>query len=181
MFCKTIGCSGLTSRFKGFCKSCYYRQYEQTPKRKAYVKSQAYRDSRKPYGKARAQTDAFKQSMKKYSKTDKFKKQQAKYRMSEKARFSMGLRQAKKRNINWEITFEQFQILAQNLCHYCNGPLSVYGYNLDRKNNKQSYTIENTVSCCGDCNRTKGDRLTYEEMVAISNLLKEMRHEKKSI
>lgn len=60
-------------------------------------------------------------------------------------------------------------------CHYCTGSLNEYGHSLDRKDNSKSYTVDNVVPCCTDCNRTKGDRLTYDEMVAVSNLLLQLR------
>ena len=178
--CNTPDCTELP-KFKGLCRRCYNRTYEKTPQRMAYKTSAEYRASRQPYYTPRSKTEAFKNTMRKYSKTDKFKKQQAKYRMSEKARFSMGMRQALRRNIEWAITFDEFSALMKLRCHYCAGELSVFGANLDRKDNLLGYFTANVVTCCGDCNRTKGDRLTYAEMVAVSNLLKEMRHGTKNL
>ena len=62
-------------------------------------------------------------------------------------------------------------------CHYCKCkiewlPYEVpdcnWSYYLDRKDNDQGYVKENCVVCCVDCNRLKGNRFTYDEMMLLS-------------
>lgn len=73
-------------------------------------------------------------------------------------------------------------------CHYCGEPLfwDKYeksktslnrrsGHNFDRKDNSKGYEIDNIIFCCGDCNRTRGDRFTYEEFMLISPVLKKIK------
>lgn len=176
-FCNTLGCSN-PPKFKGICKKCYFKAYENSPKRVAYKKAYNASEPRKEYSRKRSKTPSAKKSRDKFQKTEAFRLIQEKYRMSEKSRFSMGRSQAIKRGVAWDITFEQYQQIIQPICHYCSGSLSPFGINLDRKDNAIHYTATNVTTCCGGCNRTKGDRLTYDEMVAISNLLKEMRSSK---
>jgi hypothetical protein len=86
---------------------------------------------------------------------------------------------AKKRNLCWELTLEQWQnLVIGKTCHYCDGGLPEAGCALDRKDSSVGYTINNVVPCCSECNEIKGDNLTYEEMVEIAKLLKALRNKK---
>lgn len=77
-------------------------------------------------------------------------------------------RGAKLRNLEYNLSKEQFLFLTRKNCYYCNSePSQVcrsenysgdYVYNgIDRKNPKQGYFFENCVSCCYRCNKAKGD------------------------
>ena len=93
-----------------------------------------------------------------------------------KSRFSMGQRRAKSAGLVWDLTIEQWaSLVIGKTCHYCDGPLPEVGYALDRKDNNVGYTLDNVIPCCSQCNYIKGEYLTYDEMVAVSNLLKQMR------
>jgi hypothetical protein len=79
------------------------------------------------------------------------------------------VRRCRRRNIFWELTMEQFQMITQKPCSYCKCPPTQqsrnYIYNgIDRKNDRQGYTLENSVPSCGMCNMIKGTRLSFEEM-----------------
>lgn len=86
-------------------------------------------------------------------------------------------RSAKKRNLEFNLTKEEFSGLTKQNCYYCGiEPLGVsyrmdyndsrwgeYIYNgIDRKDNNKGYIIENCVSCCKECNYFKGDRNNKE-------------------
>lgn len=84
-------------------------------------------------------------------------------------------RQARLRGFTWELTEEQASNLFRGDCHYCGAtPTNVarpqansgeFVYNgIDRKDSSLGYTPENTVSCCGLCNRCKSN-LPYNEFV----------------
>lgn len=62
-------------------------------------------------------------------------------------------RNAKKRNIKFELTKEEFYNIKNNVCTYCPkiGPNGI-----DRIDNNLGYTTNNCVSCCSKCNRAKG-------------------------
>lgn len=75
---------------------------------------------------------------------------------------------AKSRNIAVELNEEQFYEIAKENCFYCNsGPTEKNGpkkwqasvklNGVDRVDNSIGYTVDNSVSCCYDCNRIKSD------------------------
>lgn len=78
-------------------------------------------------------------------------------------------RLAKKRNYEFLLTLEQFENITIQSCTYCGiAPKSIFynrnktetcNYNgVDRINNKEGYTINNSVPCCTDCNWAKKER-----------------------
>jgi|HubBroStandDraft_1064217.scaffolds.fasta_scaffold20558_4 hypothetical protein len=79
------------------------------------------------------------------------------------------------------IEFLSFTSIKQ--CHYCGEllqwaerinreKLPYTGYNLDRKDSSLGYTKENCVACCCFCNRTKGNRFTYDEFKLIASTIR---------
>lgn len=83
-------------------------------------------------------------------------------------------RQAKRRDLLFELIFEQFLNLTQQSCHYCGSEPSNFSkgngngsftYNgIDRVDNNQGYIIENCVPCCWNCGRAKNN-LSYDEFI----------------
>lgn len=88
---------------------------------------------------------------------------------------------AKRRNLIFEITIDQFKDITKNNCHYCNRhpkdfnkyvhhtvrPNLVEGNwiqlnGIDRKNNLLGYIKSNCLPCCAQCNWAKAD-MTYDE------------------
>lgn len=69
------------------------------------------------------------------------------------------------RRIEWALSDERALELFGMPCHYCqrsgcdNGGL----VGIDRKDNLQGYTPENSLPCCGMCNHAK-NRRSYEAM-----------------
>jgi hypothetical protein len=83
------------------------------------------------------------------------------------ARYSLLKYHSKLRHFDMLLTKEEFGCILKNPCYYCNKSLeneSGYGYGLDRIDNSKGYAVDNVLPCCGSCNRTRGDRLTVEEM-----------------
>lgn len=83
-------------------------------------------------------------------------------------------RNARRRNISFELSKEECMLLMKQSCIYC-GRLPFKGIGkdkrrklsggkkylfngIDRKNNDVGYTSENSVSCCSDCNYAKKDK-----------------------
>lgn len=91
---------------------------------------------------------------------------------------------SKHRGIKNELTYEQFLTFTSvNKCHYCGRILNWYkhkkngqsvAYNLDRKDNISSYSINNCVACCSCCNKIKSNIFTYDEMVKIGKTVNEV-------
>jgi len=69
---------------------------------------------------------------------------------------------AKKRNITFNLTKNDFETFWQKPCHYCDAPINTIG--IDRKDNSIGYTLDNCLSCCTTCNRGKRES-TYEEFI----------------
>ncbi len=78
-------------------------------------------------------------------------------------------RNAKIRNYEFCLTKEQFAHIVVKNCYYCGSGVSqVYRYStpkkseafhyngVDRMDNTKGYTLENSVPCCGICNKAKG-------------------------
>lgn len=104
---------------------------------------------------------------------------------------------AKKRNLPFTLTKQQFIDLTSMSCHYCgaeptykmlykkdgrpmhNGGIVVNG--VDRMNNTDGYSLENSVACCSECNFAKHAR-SKESFVAhcqrvVDNFKKEIENE----
>jgi hypothetical protein len=98
--------------------------------------------------------------------------------------------QAQKMKHAMGLTFEQFlEFTKEKQCHYCKDSLiwkefakwktNLGGYNLDRKDNSKGYSKENCVPCCGDCNKTRGDRYTYEKFMVLAPVLQHIKNARK--
>ena len=78
----------------------------------------------------------------------------------------------------WELTFEEWSLLvlgAHKRCSYCLGPLPIGGSALDRMDSSQGYIKGNVTPCCKKCNGLKSDAYSYEEFMAVMELLRKMR------
>jgi hypothetical protein len=100
------------------------------------------------------------------------------YDSSGDRRYKKAQRIAKKRKIDWQITFFDYLKLCNQSCFYCDnklGKIVLYNIGLDRLDNNKGYIIDNVVSCCESCNMVKGDSLSCEEMKKVAELLISMR------
>lgn len=70
-------------------------------------------------------------------------------------------RHAVDRGYSWELTRNQVCDLISQQCTYC----SKQGGGIDRRDNTKGYTLENSVACCGLCNRWKS-AMTLEAFLA---------------
>jgi hypothetical protein len=62
-------------------------------------------------------------------------------------------RSAKRRNLSFELSFEEFLTFENKPCRYCGQ--GVYPMSLDRIDNDLGYVIDNVDSCCFRCNSLK--------------------------
>lgn len=62
-------------------------------------------------------------------------------------------RQAIRRNVEFSISLEEFELFWQVPCHYCGAPID--SISLDRVDNAVGYRFENVTSCCLACNIAK--------------------------
>jgi hypothetical protein len=77
--------------------------------------------------------------------------------------FSQYRRRAKDRRLSFDLTFEEFLNRVRKPCFYGGGVST----GLDRLDNSQGYTPENTVGCCGNCNMVKGQANTAETVLIM--------------
>lgn len=94
--------------------------------------------------------------------------------------FQKMIKSCERKNIFYNLTYEEFlEFVKIKNCHYCNKPIEwiafgqkVSRYNLDRKDNTLGYTKNNCVVCCWECNNAKGNKFSYEDFYAISQILR---------
>jgi hypothetical protein len=70
---------------------------------------------------------------------------------------------AKKRGLNFELTFEEFMGFWQVPCYYCGASIETVG--IDRLDSAVGYVLNNAVSCCSACNTAKSD-YSVQEFIA---------------
>jgi len=70
--------------------------------------------------------------------------------------------EAKRRNIDFNITKNQFKTYWKKKCYFCGGEIKTIG--LDRIDNNKGYSIDNLKSCCKVCNRMKG-KMSYPNFI----------------
>lgn len=77
-------------------------------------------------------------------------------------------RNAERRGISFDLTFDQYQTWIHGApCAYCGGD----GSGVDRMNNEPYYSLQNALSCCAKCNSMKSalpfsDFLSHVKRVA---------------
>jgi 5-methylcytosine-specific restriction endonuclease McrA len=93
-----------------------------------------------------------------------------------KVRFSTARKNASKREISWDLSFEEFISFFDFPCFYCQNKLGLpvkSGIGLDRLDSAKSYNINNVVTCCYICNLIKNEFLSAQETkVAVQAILK---------
>lgn len=92
-------------------------------------------------------------------------------------------RNASERGYTVELTLEEFTKLILSNCYYCGRPpmnkakrsLAFYTSGVDRKDNTENYTVDNSVACCAICNRGK-HAIPYDEWLQYLDELVEFRN-----
>lgn len=82
---------------------------------------------------------------------------------------------------NFNLTFNEFKILVQSNCHYCDlapnkyrldraksraGISRIYFNGIDRLDSSKGYELINVVPCCEDCNKAKRN-LSYTQFLDL--------------
>ncbi len=102
-----------------------------------------------------------------------------KYSSSLEVRFRHSQRVAKRRKINWDLSFEIYIDICNKPCFYCNNKVGepvVNGLGLDRIDNSLGYTKDNILPCCGICNNIRGETLSVLETQEVIKLICKMRN-----
>ena len=71
-------------------------------------------------------------------------------------RYAHGKVNARKRNKEFTLTLEEYEILIKRPCNYCNKSIAdETGVGLDRIDNDKGYIPGNVEPCCSKCNRIR--------------------------
>ena len=79
---------------------------------------------------------------------------------------------AKDRGLEFKLTVPQIKELKEGVCIYCGSKDRI---TIDRKNNTIGYIYDNCVSACFKCNFFKGADISFEEMMMVGEIVKNMR------
>lgn len=74
------------------------------------------------------------------------------------------IRGATKKNLVFNLNADQFELLVNSHCYYCDDYDETRVIGIDRVNSEKGYSIENVVACCATCNFMKSD-LAKEEFL----------------
>jgi len=110
------------------------------------------------------------------------KKKQTPEQILRNEKFAVYKAGAKRRNLDFKLTKEEFYKLIFNNCFYCNSiPNNIHKFHrgkhtlkyngIDRKHNNIGYIIENCVTCCTICNTAKSNLSFYDWFVYLNNLV----------
>jgi hypothetical protein len=94
------------------------------------------------------------------------------------------LKQCRRKKLNNSISFEDFLNFTEiKFCEYCESKITWsernlkengYSYNLDRKDSKVGYSVDNTSVCCWRCNDIKSNKFSHEDFLLIGEVLKKI-------
>ena len=79
-------------------------------------------------------------------------------------RYTLYKKWARRRNYEFNLSFEEFMTFWQNPCYYCGKIIKIIG--LDRIDNNKGYIIGNVVSCWTRCNQMKS---TYNQQEFLNH------------
>jgi len=101
------------------------------------------------------QSGDYKEIKRNYYKNNKEKilSENAAWRQTFNGRLLSYKKAAKKRNIEWELTDDEFKTFWQQPCSYCGEEIETIG--IDRIDNDKSYQFDNCTPCCTTCNTMK--------------------------
>lgn len=93
---------------------------------------------------------------------------------SKEGRYNIYKKNAKKRNISFNLTKDEFYEITSKPCYYCNGYSNkdinnVFYNGIDRVDSSVGYEINNVVPCCDVCNKMK---LDYSKTFFIEHINK---------
>lgn len=88
---------------------------------------------------------------------------------SKENRYNIYKKNAKRRNLEFSLTKEEFYDITSQKCYYCGNFQNYNG--IDRINSNEGYYIDNCVPCCEYCNKMKLDYSTEFWLKHIKQIL----------
>ena len=174
------------------CKDCQKQQRkDRKPKIDAWlednkerIKEQRYQYTKEHAKEKRAYNQAnkeyFAQKRKEYEaeNIDKVKAQRQKYRTSAKGRYKKYEREAKERNLSFDLSIDEFDAMTKQPCFYCGEfgkERDGVNYNgVDRINSLDGYSMSNCVPCCETCNRMKTNHDLHDFLEHVKKIVNHM-------
>jgi hypothetical protein len=75
------------------------------------------------------------------------------------------------KNLDFEISFEDYESIVSSRCYYCNS-MEEKGFNgIDRNDQTKGYVVDNCLPCCTMCNYVKGSLHSYGFIKRIEHIL----------
>jgi len=118
----------------------------------------------KEEGKIRTESD-------KKSRRESSRKQREKPDFVYLSRYLSYRQKDKDKNYFFDLDKEYIKESLQKPCIYCTYP----SYGLDRINNNLGHTKENCVPCCFECNISRNDIYSHEEMLIVGKAIKQIK------
>lgn len=169
-------------------QSKYYKEWRQKNKEKLKEYQKKWHENNKEHVKEYLQenSDHIRQQQKEYRENNKEKIHEnwnEWYKnhpeRSPKRRFAEAKNKSiKKRQIEWNLSFDEYSLLIKKPCYYCENKLGEpvkRSTGLDRLDSSKGYELSNVVSCCYVCNCIKNEFLTPEETKAAVYVVINMR------
>lgn len=148
------------------CKSCYStynRSYYERNKEKIAVNHLAWRESH---------PENLRCNRERYRSSDLGKAAHKRYAQTLKGNFSRYTRGARRRGLEFNLTFEQFETFWQQPCSYCGDLIETIG--LDRIDSFKGYELGNCTSCCSMCNLMKLDHSLEDWISKMESILRHL-------
>jgi hypothetical protein len=128
-----------------WCKNCnliYNSQFKDPERRKKW------REKNKEYNK---------KIHKEYynNNKEKLNKQSREYLQTSHGKYLTYKNGAKRRNIDFELSEQEFNTFWNKSCYYCKDEIATIG--VDRIDSSKGYNLNNCVPCCNECNQIKMD------------------------
>lgn len=143
--------------FTHWCKSCIKESQEKNKEhRKEYLREYHKTHKKKPKPlseEARARKNKRARERSQETPVEIKRAKQRAYAQTPNGKFSEKKNDARKRDLCFELTFEQFMEFWNVPCNYCGTEIETIG--IDRIDNTLGYTYENCAPCCAICNRMK--------------------------
>lgn len=179
--------------YASLCKDC---QKERREKRKDKIQnwrtenkeklneyfrnySKSHAEAKKAYN--QANKEYFKLKRKEYESEnlEKVQKQRRKLRQKPIEKYRKYKRDAEQRNLDFCLTYEEFEHLITQPCYYCgNLPENEFGNKytgIDRIDSSRGYTVGNCIPCCFMCNHMKSNRNVNVWIDKMSQILSHLK------
>jgi hypothetical protein len=100
------------------------------------------------------------------------------YAKTPERRYLKYIQSAKKRNLFFDISYEDFVLITNNVCTYCNelSP-NCRHVGIDRVDNSIGYIKDNIIPCCSVCNRMKSQLSVEDFLSKVFMIMGAIKHE----